>query len=345
MTQIKNIEIKNFKSIRHQKIEDCRRINVFVGYPNTGKSNILEAIGLYSVIRDLGESFQFNDICRVKGFSELFFNKDYKNAVNLLINESFLLEGILEQSGNLGIRVHKGSEAKPEDQFFNSTVSVPQYEFRSTGPTFESEFKASIGRIKKYRFTEDVKIDRQQPLALAIPFGTNLLGVLQGDSGLRKEVVSLLDNYNQKLVLDEKEIIFLKYLTDESGVIIPYHLVADTLKRLIFHKAAIFSNSKNVLLFEEPEAHMFPPFISKFTTDMIFDKRGNQFFVTTHSPFVINDLLENLKDDEVSIYVVGYDREIGETFLRRLSSEQVQEIYQFGIDIYLNLERFLGHEQ
>ena len=41
MQKIDNIEIKNFKSIRHQKIEGCKRINVFIGYPNVGKSNIL----------------------------------------------------------------------------------------------------------------------------------------------------------------------------------------------------------------------------------------------------------------------------------------------------------------
>ena len=46
MNFIDNIEIKNFKSIRHQKIEGCKKVNVFIGYPNVGKSNILEAISL-----------------------------------------------------------------------------------------------------------------------------------------------------------------------------------------------------------------------------------------------------------------------------------------------------------
>jgi len=44
MNHIKNIEIKNFKSIRHQTIDDCRKVNVFIGYPNVGKSNIIEAL-------------------------------------------------------------------------------------------------------------------------------------------------------------------------------------------------------------------------------------------------------------------------------------------------------------
>jgi AAA15 family ATPase/GTPase len=37
--EIKNLEIKNFKSVKHLKL-DCKRINLFIGEPNTGKSNI-----------------------------------------------------------------------------------------------------------------------------------------------------------------------------------------------------------------------------------------------------------------------------------------------------------------
>ena len=37
---IRTLEIKNFKSIKELRL-DCRRINIFIGEPNTGKSNIL----------------------------------------------------------------------------------------------------------------------------------------------------------------------------------------------------------------------------------------------------------------------------------------------------------------
>ncbi len=45
---IKTLEIKNFKSIKHLKL-DCKRVNVFIGKPNTGKSNILESVGIFSL--------------------------------------------------------------------------------------------------------------------------------------------------------------------------------------------------------------------------------------------------------------------------------------------------------
>ena len=37
---IKYVEINNFKSIKHLNLDDCKRINLFIGYPNVGKSNI-----------------------------------------------------------------------------------------------------------------------------------------------------------------------------------------------------------------------------------------------------------------------------------------------------------------
>ena len=88
MQKITNIEIKNFKSIRHAEIKDCRRINIFVGSPNVGKSNILEALGLYSHFQLEDNPFKFSDICRVKHFSELFFNKDAKEAT--IITNDFM---------------------------------------------------------------------------------------------------------------------------------------------------------------------------------------------------------------------------------------------------------------
>ena len=92
MNIIDNIEIKNFKSIRHQKIEGCKRINVFIGEPNVGKSNILEGIGLYSFTQHYnGESFLFESICRFNHLSDLNYDKNSDNAIHIGINKRYEL--------------------------------------------------------------------------------------------------------------------------------------------------------------------------------------------------------------------------------------------------------------
>lgn len=42
------LQIENFKSIRKLDIS-CKKINLFIGEPNSGKSNIIEAMALQSI--------------------------------------------------------------------------------------------------------------------------------------------------------------------------------------------------------------------------------------------------------------------------------------------------------
>lgn len=48
MNHLKKIKIENFKSINEIDF-DCKRVNIFLGEPNVGKSNILEALSFFSV--------------------------------------------------------------------------------------------------------------------------------------------------------------------------------------------------------------------------------------------------------------------------------------------------------
>ena len=74
---------------------------------------------------------------------------------------------------------------------------------------------------------------------------------------------------------------------EKKGIfLIPYNSMADTLQRVIFFKAAIASNHDAVLLFEEPEAHSFPPYITHITQEMMY-RKDNQYFIATHSPFIL----------------------------------------------------------
>ncbi len=40
---IQNLQIENYKSLRSIKLP-CKKLNVFIGEPNSGKSNIIEAL-------------------------------------------------------------------------------------------------------------------------------------------------------------------------------------------------------------------------------------------------------------------------------------------------------------
>lgn len=170
------------------------------------------------------------------------------------------------------------------------------------------------------------------------PFGPNLLSVVTRYDDLRKEVTDLFREYNLDIAFDKaSQTIKIIQQTGDGIFLIPYNSVADTLQRVIFYKAAIASNTDSVLLFEEPEAHSFPPYMTHLTQDMIH-RKDNQAFVATHSPFILNDLLENGRE-ELAVFIVNFEK--GETVVRRLSDSELHDTYQNGIDLFTNNEIFV----
>ena len=156
---------------------------------------------------------------------------------------------------------------------------------------------------------------------------------------LKSNLAELFHGYGLRMMFDSgsQQIKAMR----ENGLdmfLVPFNSLADSLQRLIFYKAAIESNQNKVLCFEEPEAHTFPPYISNVVNDIIVGE-SNQFFITTHSPYVMSSLLESAGDD-LAVYVV--DMEDNSTIVRRLTDNQLQEAYDNGMDMFYNLEAYLG---
>ena len=192
--------------------------------------------------------------------------------------------------------------------------------------------------VKKYEYRKDINASVGNYSSLKYPFGDNIFSILQTNKDLRKEAEELFIEYGLEFLYDSREQEFTILKRTNSGIFtVPYELVADTLQRLIFFKAAIYSNNENILLFEEPEAHMFPPYMRKYTTDVIFNQ-GNQFFITTHSPYILDAFIENASK-ELSLYLVYYEG--GETKVKVMNDDDLSEIRNYGVDLFYNLESYL----
>ena len=326
MNFIDNIEIKNFKSIRHQKIEGCKRVNVFIGYPNVGKSNILEALSGFSYAHK--PSLNFHSLCRYETFRDLIFNGDVgtDNAATVILNDKIVLRYKFYSPEQLNINaiIYESNSLKAisfdeidiEKESKNSFSFLIDKEGMASGAQYNNESFLPI--IKKYDFDKSKnKYKFSGDKSLSIPFGNNLPDIIESNREIRKQVAELFNEYNLKMLLERGDagLRIAKTFEDETIFSIPFHHTADTLQRVVFQKAAILSNKGAILLFEEPEAHMFPPYIAKFTADVMFDKNDNQYFIATHSPFVLNDFMEDMEKEELSIYVVGLKD--GETIVRK----------------------------
>ncbi len=357
MNHIENIEIKNFKSIKHASIKDCRRVNVFIGYPNVGKSSILEAMSLFSVNK---EGINLNDFVRVEKLTTFFFDGHIENDVEIIINSIERIQanysgGLLNIKNEFDREKYGFENIDNTKSFISGKLEASEmclYSITDSGNI--NGFRGNNGiqfhnanqstKILKYDFKKGIKFNSEKGWQFFHPFGENIFSVISENKIIQKEVEKLFLPYNLELLFDTRQQVFTILKRTQSGIFtIPYELVADTLQRMIFYKTAVMSNKESILLFEEPEAHMFPPYISKFTSEVTYDENGNQFFIATHSPFVINDFMENLKNDELAIFTVGYDKETGETLIRKMDDDEMHEIYQYGVDFFLNLENFLPH--
>lgn len=323
MKKIENIRIENFKSLQNVTINNCKTYNIFIGQPNVGKSNILEALTLFAVPYLAAMNKSLVDLFRLDECSSLFYNGDISQPikVNLGVDD---LEVVYNNSDSLGFTIKLQSE---EHKFNVIDLKVEK-----------SLEEYSIYKPYFYESRRNLK-------SVNMPFlcpvgGENLMQVVQNNEELRKDFIDLLKGYDLRLTFDNtsQQIKIMKDLSDTSSCIFSLEAMADSLKRLMFYKAAVMSNQDSVLFFEEPEAHSYPPYIVKII-QTILNNPANQYFITTHSPYILNEFLSDSIED-LAIHLVDYKE--GKTIVRTLSEEEIVEVYNNGIDLFFNIEAFLS---
>jgi AAA15 family ATPase/GTPase len=345
---IKYVNVHNFKSIADLKLEDCRRINLFIGYPNVGKSNVLEALSLFSVAYlDHGDSL--NKLVRVKNKNELFYDlQDTQCEIETnLIRAIFLVEN----TRDLAIRFESDIDEPVNGvQILIPTVFGEDFKLKQNATRFWEKLQKESCGIKRYTFAQNNEWKSANYNFLLPPYGENIVSVLSQEllpeeKEVNKWIENELKKNNLEYVLDFSDNTIKSQKRFGAGRVrsLPYSSFADTLQRLIFYKTAIASNKNSVLLFEEPEAHAFPPYIDTMMYDIIKAKT-NQFFIVTHSPLVVNAFLEYKESrEETSIYVFDYKND--QTTAKRLSNEEIELAYEYGNSLFFNLENLLvdGH--
>jgi AAA15 family ATPase/GTPase len=352
MSIINDIEIRNFKSIRHQKIEGCKRINVFVGPPNVGKSNILEAIGMFTIpyLNFLNSrNTVLKQLVRYNSFVDIFNDEkefgfvEYRNSKNEFHSVSLKMTNFSNE--NEINKLHSRAkdlmimfESDPNFGFFYLD-NGDNYLKSAQKSTLVSKIKSVHEPILYYKFKSmdyfiDDIFDYLNP-----PFGYNIGRIIDQNTDLRKFVSDELIKVDLKLNISQPDFkpMALKFKKDDSSYSFPFNLLADTFQRILFYKAAISSNQNSVLLFEEPEAQCYEPYILEITNDIKRDKSKNQYFIVTHSDFIIQEFLrdEESKND-TNIYLVNSEN--GKTVIKLLSRESNEDVYEYGLNSFFNFE-------
>lgn len=325
---ITKLRVSNFKSVRQLDIE-CKKVNLFIGEPNTGKSNILEALALLSwwanPNRNLGDYIRYN-----QAMQNLFYDQ-------LLDREIYMFLSL--------------SSGKP-DVILHARFVNDGFEFLSpsnTGPRVITNYQGNFVGGRVVPQTEDIKFFRFKnlpiytdatPGGLKPPDGANLFSVVFGSENLRETMKEFFLKYGLRLVLKPQEkLIELQKQTDDLVFSYPYVLASDTLRRIIFYTVAIASNKDSVLVFEEPESNAFP-YYTKYLGERIALDKTNQFFIATHNPYLLSAIIEKAHKEDVQVFIT-YFKDF-QTHVKPLTANQLSELME--ADPFFNLDRFIEEE-
>ena len=329
---VSQLQVKNFKSMRHLEIP-CKKLNVFIGEPNSGKSNIIEALSLLSQ-GVIGQTIS-KEVVRYSSIADLFFDFNINKPIELITDEfNYLLRYSILENGapenQFSFDVDRGSISSKNAK---SNISI----------THEGKI-VTAGRqiptmVRFYQYKRLEAFQLGYLPHLTPPFGENLPSLLLSNEDLRNWVSEFFKSRMFTLTLKpaENEINISKLINESIIYTYPYLSISETFQRIVFYIMAIKSNKNAVLLFDEPDSNTFP-FYTKFLAERISLDESNQFFITTHNPYLLLSLIEKTPVDKINVNLVRMSENY-ETQVTTLSNKQIEEALDFNSDVFFNIDR------
>jgi hypothetical protein len=351
---IKELQIRNYKSVRAADLS-CKRVNVFIGPPCSGKSNILQAIALLNIFGDRNcvyDEEELNWMLGISCWADVFWGGlheyRYSGEKEFPTKYSVSIRASLKSGETVTVKVDNAIEIRPaieedigveEEEYHrvecsDSTVAyVVPFSF-----AYELLSRTDLRRFAFYRFRlrqhDDpvpVYIPPEKGDFLAPPFGYNLERILNYDEELRQRI----EAYTYKLELekqiwsDENNKVFFKCGRIEG---IAFHSLPETLQRFIFYLTATYHNMEMVVAIDDLDP-IYPAF-SACIARAIAANRLNQYFISTHDPFFLINLVAIVPRDDLNVFATELD---GEETKVRVVTEKLEEILNEDWDAFSKL--------
>jgi hypothetical protein len=209
------VDIKNFKSIKDLHL-DCKRVNVFIGKPNVGKSNILEGLGLLGASYD--DKKYLSGAVRYETLINLFYDADTSNRIEI-------------RTDNLKAEVNRINVLKIEDSFELAwtkkkthgrifyLTSKGQWGASLENTTNDDDLEYQNSPVRKYDFFSLATFSNSFGNYLLPPYGWNLYEVVKRNQSLFDEFYNLFSDQQLEFILSESKRSFVLQKKEGSTVI------------------------------------------------------------------------------------------------------------------------------
>ena len=309
---IKSFSIRNFGCIKNLQLDSLAKINLLVGPNSSGKSTLLKA--LYTGIRS-AEMYKRGKDDRI--FLSLFEEK---------LRWVFQVDSLTEL-----VRI---GQSEPAEIEIKTAYELMQMRLSPTGKPIASEWTGPKPRetnsvfipakevisiqsiISKARFVDqtfgfdETYSDLCTALNLPTSKGKNYRNFANSRKAL-KNVTGGLVFYDIKKK---------KWMFTKDGNALPIELASDGIKKIGILDTLLgnrYLSPKSVVFIDEIESSLYPEAISKLL-EIVYSlsQTGIQFFISTHSYFVVKKLYLIAQEHKTSIPILSLDEHFSAGDLR-----------------------------
>ncbi len=329
---LERLSIKNFKSIKQLDFT-CKKLNVIIGEPNSGKSNILEALALQSQ-NAVGAELN-KEMFRYKTIGDLFYDSNINNPIEVNTGDKLTcLQFAVSENGISENQFHYFFNKLDKKTDKDSYISLAHDGKKNQNGFFNNEGT----NVHFYEFKRLSQFSNSYMPHLSVPYGENLPGLLLANPEYRHWVSDFFKDKGLRLTIKPSEFdIMLSKMVDDTIYSYPYFTVSETLQRVVFYCMAIKSNKDSVLIFDEPESNTFP-FYTKYLAERIALDETNQFFITTHNPYLLLSLIEKSQTEDLNVCIA--EMKDYQTIIKVLDQDEITKVLDLNSDVFFNFNQF-----
>ena len=327
MDGFRNIEIKNFRGIDHLFVDDCSRVNVFLGQNNSGKTSILECLlmimGMSSpdMPQSLNRLRSRNNMTGVADARYMFNNLILANSPEIIAKQT---DGVQRH-----LKLNLSYVFDEKEQTVQQNVPMPVTDTMALINTLEMLFDVTeSGQTKNYRSSltfNQTGVITNRKLAEGY-VEKDFVGLITADllsGNLVNDLSELFKRKQKDLILErlamfDKAIYTIDILKDDVYISfegineqLPLGMTGDGLRRYLNIVACSANPMTNIILIDEIDNGLHYSAYKKLW-EAIFAlavSTNKQIFVTTHSKETLqklNEMLEEHTDyrNEMALYTL-----------------------------------------